>query len=112
MLVERLLRVVEEAHVPDRDRGLCGERLDERDLLRREPAGLDALDADDPDGVALEQDRHRESRTVMVQLFLGPVLSASLGPDQEPCLLGAGVGDLERATLVEGEPDEGCLPGR
>ena len=58
-----------------------------RDLLRRESTGLDSLDADDPNGVALEQDRHCESRTVTVQLFLGPVLGAFLGPDQEPRLL-------------------------
>ena len=42
LLVERLLRLVEQPHVVDRDRGLARERLDQRDLVGREQARIAA----------------------------------------------------------------------
>jgi hypothetical protein len=42
LLLERLLRLVEQPHILDRNHSLVGEGLEERDLVVTEPAGFAA----------------------------------------------------------------------
>ena len=63
LTLERLLRLVEQAHVLDRDRRLVGEARDELDLLRRERTDLVAAQRHHPDRLAVAQDRYAEQRT-------------------------------------------------
>ncbi len=49
LLLQRLLRLVEQPHVLDRDHGLVGEGLQQRDLLGGEGAGSLRADADHAD---------------------------------------------------------------
>ena len=59
LLLERLLRLLEQAHVLDRDDGLVGEGLQQLDLLVRETAARPAAaDGDRAERPALAQHRH------------------------------------------------------
>ena len=58
------LRLVEQAHVLDRDRRLVGERLHQRDLLVGERPRLHAPQRDRADRVAFAHQRHRQDRAV------------------------------------------------
>ncbi len=60
LALQRLLRLVEQAHVLDRDHGLVGEGLQQRDLLRREGARLAAPGKDRADRLAFTKHRHRK----------------------------------------------------
>src|SRR5439155_20650190 len=62
LLVERLLRLVEEADVLDRDRGLIGEGLHEIDLSLRERADRLAADDEATDRPSLTQQRDGKHR--------------------------------------------------
>ena len=64
LLLERLLRLVEEAHVLDRDDRLIGERLDELDLLLVKWRRCDLANDDRPDGLALANERCRKKSAV------------------------------------------------
>ena len=71
------LRLVEQAHVLDRDHRLVGERLQQRDLRRRRTApSLRAADDEDAERLALAQQRHvehrAESRSASCQLADAP----------------------------------------
>ena len=55
LLLERLLGLVEEARVLDRDHGLVGEGLEQGDLARQERAGLFTRHGDRADAAIIEQ---------------------------------------------------------
>ena len=70
LLLERLgqvaipcLELLEQPNVLDRDDGLAGERLKERDLLGRERSTLPPADRDGADCDTLPQHRHAEDGT-------------------------------------------------
>src|SRR5207237_3048467 len=58
--LERLLCLVEEAHVLDRDRGLASERLDELDLTIGKSAPHPPGQTEDAKKAALGEDRHTQ----------------------------------------------------
>ena len=58
--------LVEQAHVPDRDGGLAGEGLDDRDLALVQELGIDPADADHADDLALADQRHGAGHAVAV----------------------------------------------
>ncbi|HTJ28301.1 MAG TPA: hypothetical protein VMA36_19240, partial [Candidatus Limnocylindria bacterium] len=62
--LERLLCLVEQSRVLDRDHRLVGERLRERDLLGVELAGRLAQDRDRAQRLALAQQRNEEARAI------------------------------------------------
>jgi hypothetical protein len=64
LLLQGLLRFIEQPHVLDGDDGLVGEGLEERDLRVREAAGLPAADIDGADDPALSQHRHGDQAAV------------------------------------------------
>ena len=89
----RLLGLVEQPHVLDRDHRLVGEGLHERDLDRRERAHLVAQQRDRTHCLALAQQRHREHRTESVpRLNLADV--RILGIDEREDVL-----DMDKAAL-------------
>ncbi len=59
-IVGTLPQLVEQAGVLDRDDGLIGEALDQRNLLVREGAHLLTIDGDDPDQFMVLEHRHGE----------------------------------------------------
>ena len=62
LLLERLLGLVEQAHVLDRDHRLVGEGLQQRDLLRRRSRPwLGAQTMISADGLALAHQRHEQT---------------------------------------------------
>ena len=60
LLIERLLRLVEQADIVDGDRRLAGERLHQRDLVGREQTGLAPEKEDGPVGATFTHQRHCE----------------------------------------------------
>src|SRR5262249_9415703 len=62
LLLQRLAQFFEQARVLDRDDGLCGEVLDQLDLLVRERADLLAIDADRADQLILLDHRGDKER--------------------------------------------------
>ena len=66
LLLERLLRLVEEAHVLDPDRRLAGERLDQRDLLGAERSRLVAPQCEHADRTILAHQRDAHDRAEAV----------------------------------------------
>jgi hypothetical protein len=56
------LELLEQASVRYRDGGLAGERLDERDLMRAEPADHFPRHIEDANGLCLVEERNREAR--------------------------------------------------
>ena len=62
--LQRLLRLVEQPRVLDRDHRLVRERLRERDLLVVEAPGGRAKDRDAADGAAVAQQRHEQAGLV------------------------------------------------
>src|SRR5215470_15304850 len=56
-------QLLREPGILDRDCGLVGEGLEERDLLGREGADLEATDQDDTDGRPLGNEGRREGRS-------------------------------------------------
>ncbi len=62
LLLQRLLGLVEQAHVLDRDHGLVGEGLQQRDLLVGEAPGLGAIHVDGADDALLAHHRHARRR--------------------------------------------------
>ncbi len=67
LALQRLLRLVEQQRVLDRDRRLVCKGLQQRNQLRRKRARLLAADADDADGLAPLQDRHRQAAAVITR---------------------------------------------
>ena len=59
-LLQRLLGLVEQPHVLDRDHRLVGEGLQQRDLLVGERAGVGRGRRDAADRPALAQQRHEQ----------------------------------------------------
>src|SRR5262245_454932 len=57
LLLQRLLRLVEQPHVLDGNDGLVGEGLEEFDLLVRERVHFDSANQDCPDWLALAHQR-------------------------------------------------------
>ena len=66
--LQRLLGLVEQAHVLDRDHGLAGKRLQQVDLLVRENARLGAIDRDRADDLLVPEHRHAEATAISAQL--------------------------------------------
>ncbi len=62
------LQLAEQPRVLDRDHGLVGERLEQRDLGGREAADLVPVDPDHPDDRISPQHRHRDDRAEAAQL--------------------------------------------
>ena len=62
LLLQRLLRLVEQAHVLDRDQRLVGERLGQRDLGVAERAGRLAPEHQHADALAFADHRHHQRR--------------------------------------------------
>ena len=60
LLLQRLLRLVEQADVLDRDRRLAGEGLDQRDLVRGEHSRLAPEEEDASVGAAFADQGHRQ----------------------------------------------------
>ena len=58
LLLERLLRLVEEPSVLDRDPRLIGERLEQAKLLRRERLNAETAGPDRADDLIAAEDRH------------------------------------------------------
>ena len=58
--LERLLRLVEQAHVLDRDHRLAGEGLEELHLLVAEQSGVGTGNGDGADGLTFAHHRHAE----------------------------------------------------
>ena len=95
LLLQRFLRLVEQPHVVDRDRGLIGERLHERDLLLGEQPRLHPPQLDGADRPILAEQRHRQ-RGVM------PDASLQLAADREVVLRsGSEVFDLYGCAVYD-----------
>jgi hypothetical protein len=62
LLLERLLRLIEQSRVLDGDDSLVGEGLQQRDLLVREGTNLRSQDQNHADRYGLSNQRDRENR--------------------------------------------------
>ena len=97
LLVQRLLGLVEQAHVLDRDDGLVRERLKQVDLLIRERAHLHSAQSDRPDGGRAANERCDDRAAP-------PVLRSLLRAARILVCRGLDVGYGERAALDERTP--------
>ena len=101
LLLERLLRVVEQPHVLDRDDGLVGEGLHQGDLAVGERQHLVSDDVDDSLQLAGPEHRHGN------QSSEGAHLSRAVGV----LGIGTGIEDLDRA-LLQGSTTGAASPSR
>ena len=92
LLRERLLRLVEEPNVLDRDDRLISERLQQLDLLRREWVDLHPPDRDATDRDTVPQQRHRQR---------GPMTPATLQLDADRILRGIELGEVVDNSIDE-----------
>src|SRR2546422_9473880 len=74
LLLERLLRFIEQAGVLDRDSRLVGERFHQTDLICGERLRLHPRYADHPDHLVAAHHRHAQHRAVAVRLLALQVL--------------------------------------
>ena len=105
LLLERLLGLVEQARVLDRDHRLVGEGLQQRDLLVGERARARAAnDGDRADRRALAQHRHDQSSAA----------AASAAAARQPCVRSVGLARRRSATTLAlaGSPAPRMSPRR
>ncbi len=94
-LVRPRLQLLEQADVLDRDHGLVGEGLEERDLVVGEPAGLAAGHRDRPDRLVVTEHRHHDLASIATDTSVGACGFGQSG-------IGVGVGDIERRSIANG----------
>ena len=100
--LERLARLVEQAHVLDRDHRLVGEDLQQPDVLLGEVARLLAADADRADDFAVADQRH--GQVAAVADLHRRILQRVVG-------VGEDVVDVHRRALEHGARQDRCAAG-
>ena len=101
LLLESFFRLVEEAHVLDRDGGLARERLEDLDLTRAEQRDVEPAHDDDPFDLRVAHDRDAEEGLRDVRGRAGGVVVR----------IGADVLDLDRLARKQHATEEAPLAG-
>src|SRR2546426_11014205 len=102
LLLERLLRFIEQADVLDRDRGLVGERFHQPDLIGAERLDLHPRYADHPHHLVAAEDRHAESGVHAMRSIDRPVVLR----------VAHHVGDVDRGAVQRDPANERAMHDR
>jgi hypothetical protein len=99
--LERFLRLVEEAHVLDRDRCLVGESLKQPDLVVRKGADFVPVDSDHPENLSRSDHRYGQYSPDRIDFMCGPI----------GFRVGSDVVNVQRAGFEHRAPGNSGAPG-